>query len=124
MPEVSMNVTQFTSSKLKITPDRGIARKDEQPTLRWTPAGGLTIQYIGFAAPVGSGEEIGVPQEDPANLGQWIATNSNQSRNLFSYTVFARTTDGRVISSDPQIENEGTSGGGGMDIEPPGGGGG
>jgi hypothetical protein len=120
--EVSMHVTRFTDTKLKINPDRGVAFKDTAPTLRWIPASGLTIEYVGFNNPVGDNHEIGVPQKDPSNPGHWIATNKNTRKDLFSYSVWARLSDGRVLSTDPQIENEGKEGGTEENGEPGGGG--
>ena len=75
------------------------------------PSSNITIQYIGFADPVGSGQEIGIPQEDSQNPGQWIASNANNQKDLYSYTIYAKRSGDVVISSDPQIENEGKSGG-------------
>ena len=111
MSEVKLTVSLFSSSKLKVSPDRGVALKDEEPTIRWVPSSNLTIQYIGFADPVGSGQEIGIPHEDPQNPGEWIASNSNTQKDLYSYTIYAERSGDVVISSDPQIENEGKSGG-------------
>lgn len=89
-------------------PSTGVAKLDEEPTLRWSPVGNLTIKFVGFAQPVGENEEIGIPKD--AGEGDWTASNRNTAKNLFSYTVFAETNDGRIISTDPQIENEGKSG--------------
>ncbi len=118
MSELKLQVSIFSETKLKISPDRGVAAMDEEPTIRWVPSGNLEIQYIGFADPVGDGCAIGIPHEDTSNnKGEWIATNANTTKELFSYTVYAKVSDGtgksKVISSDPQIENEGKSGGAG-----------
>jgi hypothetical protein len=66
---------------------------------------------VGFNDPVGPGEPIGVPAPDPAKPTEWIATNSNPTEAVFVYNVWAKLSDGRVISSDPEIENEGQGGG-------------
>ena len=113
MTDVSIEVTPFSPPKIKVSPDRAVAKLDQQPTLRWVPTGNLEIQYIGFSRPVGVNRDIEIPHEDPQNPGEWIATNANRSKDLYSYTVYARAEDGSVLSSDPQIENEGTSGDGG-----------
>ena len=123
MPDVPMTVSLFTPSKLQVNPPVGKALMNQQPTLRWSATGSLTIQYIGFNRPVGPGQQIEVPHKDPDNPADWIAKDLNQYKDLFTYSVFAMTGDGRVLSTDPQIENEGTSGGV-DDMEPPNGGGG
>lgn len=120
MAEVPINVLPFPAAnptKLKIQPSLAPVSQNEEPTLRWIPQNGLTIEYVGFAAPVGPDEQIEVPHPDPNNGTQWIAHDRNDIPALFSYSVFAKTASGVVISSDPQIENEGK---GGMEVEPPG----
>lgn len=112
MTDIPIEVTPFNSTKIKVSPDRAVAKLDQQPTLRWVPQGNLEIQYIGFSSPVGPLGDIEIPHEDSKNPGEWIAANANRSKELYSYTVYARAEDGSVLSSDPQIENEGTSGGG------------
>ena len=116
MPEVPITVSIFSPTKLRVDPPVAKALLDETPTLRWKPASNVTIQYIGFTTPVGKNQQIGIPREDSANQGQWIASDANTAANLFTYTVYAiNENTGEVISSDPQIENEGTSGGANWD---------
>lgn len=106
--EVKLTVSVFSNSKIKVSPDRGVALMDEEPTIRWVPTGGLTIEYIGFADPVGPGQDIEIPADD--GTGAWTAKNYNGSKALYNYTIYAKQSNGVVISSDPQIENEGKSG--------------
>jgi|GEM_PF-1832546 len=110
MSDLQINVSLFTQNKLKVAPNSGRAMMDTAPTIRWIPSSNITIQYIGFSNPVGPGQEIGVPKEDSANPGQWIATDANFSKAIYPYTIYATRNDDVVISSDPQIENEGKSG--------------
>lgn len=114
MPDIPITVSLFTPTKLKVDPPVAVASQDETPTLRWKPGANLTIQFIGFAGPVGSGEEIGIPEKDSSHPGDWIASDANSAKGLYTYTVYATNEQtGTVISSDPQIENEGKSGVGG-----------
>jgi len=111
MPDIPITVSLFTPTKLKVDPPVAVAAQGTTPTLRWKPAANVTIQYIGFADPVGPDQEISIPAKDASNPSQWIASDRNSAKGLFTYTVYARNDQtGDVISSDPQIENEGKAG--------------
>lgn len=110
--DIPIQVTLKSPTKLQVEPSRARVPKDEEPTLRWTPAShNIEIQFIGFNDPVGPSSDIGQPEPDGDKPTDWIASDRNTVQRTFTYTVYALNSQtGNVISSDPEIENEGKSG--------------
>lgn len=110
-PTVSIQVSLASPTKLQANPPVAKAPKDEEPTLEWSPVGNIEIRFIGFDDPVGGSNDLGEPQKDPQGTDKWIASDRNRTAQRFPYTIYALNTEtGAVISSDPEIENEGKSG--------------
>jgi hypothetical protein len=94
--------------------------KDSTRTLTWIPQSpeALTIKFIGFYNPTdddGAVSPITTPKPSGQGDGSWTSTANNtythQYADRFFYTVYAEW-NGKMLSSDPEIEVEGKPPGG------------
>jgi len=99
------------ANKVMVDPPQVKVPEGETGELIWTASPEtVTIEYIGFASPVGPGNQIQDLRPEAGPVSTWKATDNNSAKGLLTYFVFAKA-GGQVFSSDPQIVNEGPPGG-------------
>jgi hypothetical protein len=113
-------IVSVSQGGLSISDTVAFVPKGSIRTISWIPQSpdALTIKFIGFYNPT-DGDSVVGPITTPTASGQgdgsWVATARNdyphQYADRFFYTVYAEV-QGVMLSTDPEIANEGNPPGG------------
>jgi hypothetical protein len=113
-------IVRVSPGGLSISEPLAFVSKGSTRTLTWIPESpeALTIKFIGFFNPT-DGDSVVGPITTPTPSGQgdgsWIASARNdythQYADRFFYTVYAEV-QGVMLSTDPEVANEGNPPGG------------